>query len=72
MTLDVLTGKRKFIAWGVPTVLGFIAGCWGWMTGEQFVDLAKWLTGLYMVGNVGKAVSDKIEFTAKVKSDGQP
>lgn len=32
----------------------------GWIDGAQLVSLLTWITGLYMAGNVGQAVADKI------------
>lgn len=37
--------------------------------GNEFVELVKWVVGLYMVGNVGSIVADKLTITSKVSSE---
>ena len=37
----------------------------GWIDGAQFVSMFTWITGLYMAGNVGQAVADKISIGVK-------
>ena len=59
--------SRKWILTLLVLTISVIARWLNWVDGAQFVQLLTWIVGLYMAGNVGQAVADKISITTKDK-----
>lgn len=69
MTLKGLKGYRKFIVTVGVILIATGLVIWGKITADNFVDLAKWVTGLYLGANavqaIGTVAAEKIEVKPK-------
>jgi hypothetical protein len=63
--MDSRFTSRKWVLTLVCLMLAVIARACTWIDGAQFVSLLTWSVGLYMCGNVGQAVADKISIGSK-------
>lgn len=67
--MDTKFFSRKWVL-ALLVVLISTVLCWfKQISGSEFVELVKWVVGLYMLGNVGSAVAAKLNITAKVSSE---
>lgn len=62
-------GLRKFIV--VLLVIAIATGLSiaGILTGDNWVETAKWITGLYMVGNVASKAAECLDVKVKSKEE---
>lgn len=65
LALDRRFASRKWRLSLLALVLCVLARALNWVDGAQFVSLVEWVVGLYMAGNVGSAVAEKISIGAK-------
>lgn len=63
--MDNHFASRKWILALLLVVCAMTARGLLWIDGAQLVSLLTWSAGLYMAGNIGQAVADKISIGAK-------
>ncbi len=63
--MDAHFASRKWILSLFLIACAMGARWLGWIDGAQLVSLLTWSCGLYMAGNVGQAVADKISISAR-------
>ena len=60
MTTKPYTSRKFILACGsILLATGLLLA--GFVDGEQWVDVTKWVTGLFMAGNVGEKYASKTE-----------
>jgi hypothetical protein len=63
--MDSHFASRKWVLALLALGIAIAARALHWIDGAQLVSLVTWTTGLYMAGNVGQAVADKISIGAR-------
>lgn len=62
---------RKLIVVSVIIGLGTVLAFLRFIDGAQWVDLMKWIAAIYVVGNIGSAVADKVSISTIPKKEGE-